>query len=180
MRKILIAALAVALFACNTEDKKETDAKGESKTSASTASMPFKAVYSTSFEMGDPKNMESVMMLWKAWEDGDLKAARKYFADSVHLYLRDGAAMEGQTDTVMANVGAYRGSLKSMKCTVYTCMPLKSTDMKENWVCIWGKEDFTDPQGKPDAVELQETWRFNKDGKVDLMYQYGKVVAAMK
>ncbi|HLG39724.1 MAG TPA: hypothetical protein VI461_08645, partial [Chitinophagaceae bacterium] len=48
---------------------------------------------------------------------------------------------------------------------------VKSTDKDENWVTIWGTEIQTDMKGKVDTVSLQETWRFNKAGKVDLMFQ---------
>jgi hypothetical protein len=45
------------------------------------------------------------------------------------------------------------------------------TDKDENWVAIWGSEIQTDMKGKVDTVSLQETWRFNKAGKVDFMFQ---------
>jgi hypothetical protein len=49
--------------------------------------------------------------------------------------------------------------------------PTKSTDKGENWVCVWGMETHT-MNGKTDSTNLHEVWRFNKDGKVDLMMQY--------
>ena len=49
---------------------------------------------------------------------------------------------------------------------------LRSTDKNENWALVWGMETSTDMKGKVDSTNLMETWRFNKDGKVDLLYQY--------
>jgi hypothetical protein len=51
-------------------------------------------------------------------------------------------------------------------------MSLKSTDKNEDWVGVWGTEIHTETNKKPDSVRLHETWRFNKDGKIDYMQQY--------
>jgi hypothetical protein len=48
---------------------------------------------------------------------------------------------------------------------------VKSTDKDENWVAIWGTEIQDNMNGKVDSVSIQETWRFNKAGKVDFMFQ---------
>ena len=50
--------------------------------------------------------------------------------------------------------------------------PLKSTDKSENWVSVWFTEHRTNEAGKKDSSYFQETWRLNKDGKVDRFYQY--------
>lgn len=52
--------------------------------------------------------------------------------------------------------------------TVNAIMPVKSNDKNENWALIWCKEVDTDKGGKIDSFYLQETWRFNKDGKANL------------
>jgi len=177
MQKILIAGLIFTLAACNSEDKKEP----ESKTAAvaeTAANLPYTATYSSKFEMGDAKNAENVLAAWKAWDDGNLTAARKLFADTMHFYLRDGSQMHGLTDSTLAGAQAFRNSFASVKSTVHAYMPVKSTDKNENWVCIWGVEVSTDKHGKVDSVDLQETWRFNKDGKLDLVYQFGRALVA--
>jgi hypothetical protein len=171
MQKILFAAIALMLFSCHSEEKK-ADNK-ETKTEAGTT-LPYTATYSSRFEMGDSKNAEAILSAWKAWEDGNLQPSRKFFADTMHFYLRDGSLMEGKTDSVMAGAQSYRNMFSTMKNTVHAYMPLKSTDKNNNWVCIWGTEVSTDKQGKVDSVGLQETWRFNKDGKIDLLYQFGR------
>ena len=59
-------------------------------------------------------------------------------------------------------------------------MAVKSTDKKENWALIWGKEIDTDKKGKVDSFYLQETWRFNKDGQADLFFQYRQAATPPK
>jgi len=58
-----------------------------------------------------------------------------------------------------------------MEVAVEAVFAVKSTDQNENWVAVWGSEIMTDMKGKVDTVSLQETWRFNKAGKVDFMFQ---------
>jgi hypothetical protein len=169
MQKIVVAAILFALVSCNSEKKEESKTASASETNAAI----YPADYSAKFEMGDAKNSEAVLALWKAWDDGDLMKARKVFADTTKFYFRDGSTMIGQTDTILAQAQVFRSSFATVKSTVHAYFPIKSTDAGHDWVCIWGKEISTDKNGKMDSVSLQETWRFNKDGKVDLLYQYG-------
>ncbi len=48
---------------------------------------PYPIGYSSDFEKDDPKNAETLLALWKAWDNGDLAAAKDMFADSVELYF---------------------------------------------------------------------------------------------
>ncbi len=180
MQKTIIAVFAIILFSCKAEDKKESDTKGPVKGSQSDSSSLYPATYSSKFEMGDAKNVDALKTVWKAWDDGDLKAGRKHFADSMHFYLRDGNTMEGKTDSIMTGAQSFRDMYTTVKSTVHAILPLKSTDKNEHWVCVWGTEVSTDKQGKSDSVGLQETWRFNKDGKIDLMYQFGRSLVPVK
>ena len=167
----------VTLFSCHSEEKKEVDSKTASMESKSTT-LPYTATYSSSWEKGDAKYAEAVLAIWKSWDDGNLMASRKMFADTVRFYFRDGSEMSGSTDSVTKSAQMYRQSFTSVKSRVHAWVPLKSTDLHENWVCIWGTEISTDKQGKVDSIGLQETWRFNKDGKADLVYQFGKALTA--
>jgi hypothetical protein len=176
MQKIIIAALSVVLFSCHAEEKKDAETKTASVESS--APLPYTADYSSKFEIGDAKNAAAVLAAWKAWDDGDLQASRKLFSDTMRFYLRDGSAMSGSTDSSLKGAQQFRSSFASVKSTVHAYLPVKSTDQNQNWVLIWGTEVSTDKMGKVDSVDLQETWRFNKDGKIDLLYQFGKAVSA--
>ena len=174
MQKILIAAFAVVLFSCNSEEKKEADTKDAAKTTEVSATLPYTATYSSKFEMGNAKQVETILKLWKSWDDGNIIADSSLFADSVHMYTRDGSVAEGLSDSVNAAAQYYRNMFTSVKSTVHAVFPVKSTDKNENWVCVWGTEVTMNKQGKVDSVALQETWRFNKDGKVDMLLQYAR------
>jgi len=185
MQKIFIVAMAAAILSCNSGEKTSTtetmdskDMKEGSAKAINTA--PYTATYSSSFEMGDPKHAEAVVALWADWDKGDLEPSKKLFADSIHIYLSDGSAIEGPRDSAVAGAQGFRNMFSTVTSTIHAIFPVKSTDKNENWVCVWGTEVSTDKKGKVDSVHLQETWRFNKDGKIDLLYQHGRVATPPK
>jgi hypothetical protein len=169
MKKIIVAFFAIAFMACNNE--KTTEATAEAKASVPTKMYGFTPGYSASFVMDDATNTETVLALWEDWKKGDLSPSRSRFADSLSLFLADGTSMIGLTDTLLKNMQAYRSSFKGMEVAVDAIFATKSIDKNEDWVAVWGTEVQTNMNGKVDSVSLQEIWRFNKAGKVDMMVQ---------
>ena len=169
MKKIFVTFIAISLLACN--DSKKNGESTEMKANTPTNMSGFTPSYSASFVMDDAKNTETVLALWKEWNGGDLSGSRSHFADTVSFFLPDGSSMMGPADSMIKNMQNYRSSFKSLNGTVEAIFAVKSTDKNENWVAAWGYEIKTDMQGKTDTVSLQETWRFNKNGKTDMMFQ---------
>lgn len=181
MKQILIAVLTACIIACNTAEENpsgETKAITDTKAAINTAG--YAATYSTSFEMGDNKNAETILALWKDWDNGNLDPSKNLFADSVTLYTSDGSLIAGPRDSAIANAQNYRNMFSAVKTTLHAVFPIKSTDANEDWVCIWGTEVNTDKNGKVDSVVLQETWRFDKNGKVNLLYQHSRAAKLRK
>lgn len=179
MKKTFIVFLAVVFFSCDSGEKKEaTEAMTKTKTDSIMNMSGYTPTYSASFEMGDSKQAETIMMLWRAWENGDLAPAKSQFADSVEFYTADGSKIAGSLDSAFNTMQAYRNSFSKIGTAIHAIFPVNSADKNENWVCVWGSEWQTDKTGKIDSIELQETWRFNKDGKIDLFYQYMRPMAA--
>lgn len=175
MKKILSIIMLGTFAACNsgtnqTEGASMKTDSGSVKTSDVT--YPYPVTYSSKFEISDGANAKKILELWKDWDNGDLTVHKNYFADSVHLYFADGTNLHGVRDSIIAAAQAVRSTYKSVTSRVDAVVPLKSTDKNEQWVCIWGGEVSTDAKGKTDSTELMETWRINKDGKTDLLYQY--------
>jgi hypothetical protein len=169
MKKIFVAVFAISFMACNNE--KAAEATAEAKANVPTKMYGFTPGYSASFVMDDATNTETVLALWEDWKKGDLSPSRTRFADSLSLFLSDGTSMVGLTDTLLKNMQAYRSSFKGMEVVMDAIFAVTSTDKKEDWVTVWGTEIQTSMDGKVDSISLQETWRFNKAGKVDLMFQ---------
>jgi len=176
MKKMFILAITVSLIACNSGDNKTAAFSGKDSTDKTTINTaPYTAMYSSSFQMGDPRHAETILSLWSDWDNGNLEPSKKHFADTVQLYTSDGSLIEGSRDSAVAGAQNFRNMFTTVKSTLQAIFPVKSTSTNEDWVCIWGTEVMTDKNGKIDSVHLQETWRFNKQGKIDAMLQYGRV-----
>lgn len=183
MKKILFLFSLAAFAACNssTESKEESTSTGDSATTASdNTNYQYTADYSSKFEMGNTKNVETIFGLYKDWDNNDLDNSKDKFADSVTMIFSSGDIMMGKRDSIIAQGKAFRNSLGTVSSQVHAVVPLRSTDKNEDWVLVWFKEYRTDASGKKDSIEFQETWRLNKEGKADLVYQYQQNRAAPK
>ena len=67
--------------------------------SSSAQEVPYTATYSSNFEIGDTKNAQAVLMLWKGWENADFSAETNYYADLVTMYLADGTVLHTSKDS---------------------------------------------------------------------------------
>jgi len=183
MKKIFILASVAVFTACNSSNepaKVDSMGTGKDSTTMRDINSPYAIGYSSKFVMDDPKNAETLLSLWKAWDNGNLSAAKDMFADSMEMHLAGGAMMHGTRDSIIAQGQKFRNALSSSVSSVDVVMAVKSTDKNENWALIWGKEVDTDKKGKVDSFYLQEAWRFNKDGKTNLMYQFRAEAAPPK
>ncbi len=169
MKRIFATIIAISFLACNNE--KNPAVTAEAQPSVPANMYGFTPSYSASFVMDSAANTETVLALWKEWKDGDLSQSHAHFADSVTFFLADGSMMSGPSDSMIKNMQGYRSSFKSIDPTIEAIFSTRSTDRGDNWVAVWGHEVQTDMKGKVDTVSLQETWRFNKAGKVNMMFQ---------
>ena len=180
MKKLMFVFIAsLVIVACRTADDKT--AGNDSTKSASNESVTYVSpiAYSSDFEMGNSKQAQTVVSLWKDFDENNLKNGIASFADSIRMDF-PGMTMAGTRDSVMATTQGYRDGFTKISSTVDVVLPLRSKDKNEDWVGIWGMETKTDKAGKTDSIRIHEIWRFNKDGKIDYMAQFIQPQAAMK
>jgi hypothetical protein len=182
MKQFFLVAFVALLSACNnsTDTAKVESMKTGSDSTMRDINSPYAIGYSSKFVMDDPKNAETVLSLWKAWDSGDLSAAKDIFADSVEIHFSNGSMMHSVRDSVVNAAQNARNTITSSVSSVDAIMAVKSTDRNENWALIWGKEIDTDKKGKVDSFYLQETWRFDSSGKANFMLQYRQSASPAK
>lgn len=182
MKLISAIALVVILAACNsTPSAPAADAaKADSASAAAVKPInsPYEIMYSSKFVIDDPKNAETLLALWKFYDEGDLSKGKDMIADSIEMHMGEGSTIHASRDSATAMVQAVRSSLKSAVDRVDVVMALKSVDKNEHWALIWGTEIDTHKDGKVDSMEIHEVWRFNSAGKADMMMQYSRPAAA--
>jgi hypothetical protein len=180
MKQLFTAACALCvLAACNnaTTSTSSTDTTANTATvttdQSQNVSYAYPVEYSSDFIIGDPKYAQTVLELWKDYDDNAFDRHADAFADSVTMDLSDGTGfMNSPKDSVLKSVKAYRSSLKNAVSSVEVVTALKPKGKDETWVCVWGREVDTHKDGKMDSVYYNENWMFNKDGKVAYMSQY--------
>ena len=174
MSKSFFIISLFAFAACNSgpDTKVESMSSSDSTSSGADIIMPYTATYSSKFEMGDSKNTKTILDLYKDWDNNNLDNSKDKFADSVTLIFGSGDMMAGKRDSITELSKTFRNTLGTVNTQVHAVVPLRSTDKNEDWVLVWFKEYRTDAKGKKDSTEFQETWRINKNGQADLLYQY--------
>ena len=140
-------------------------------------SAPYKAGYSSNFKIADESYANKILTVWKDFENNTLDNHVDWFADTVSMTFMNGQKVKGRAEN-LAGAKTYRSSLKSYKVSMDAWVSLKS-DRGDNVVCVWATEDFIDSSGKHAVNHLQEVWTFNKDGKIDMMLQYGRAGGGM-
>lgn len=167
----LLTAVVFFVVACqNAAEKKDETKTTDAK--MPTASM-FKANYSNAFEMGDMALTDkAVLNSWKNWEANKFDGLTDFFADSVTALWADGTSFTGTKDSLINEWKKVRANITTVVDSIDAYMPVYSTDKKENWALIWVTDYSTDKKGVKDTTAYQETWRFNKDGKADLVLQF--------
>ena len=176
MNRLNLCLLMVVLAGCSSNPNPSaidsTKAKSDTAVTMRMIQSPYPIMYSSNFVTDDPKNAESLLAFWKAFDNGDLSSVKDFFADTVEVHLASGMAMRTSRDSTLAAVQAFRNGLKAVSSDVSAVMAVKSVDKNGHWALIWGMEKDTYKNGKMDSTELQETWRFDDNGKANLFFQY--------
>ncbi|MEP7109651.1 MAG: hypothetical protein ABI760_16775 [Ferruginibacter sp.] len=175
-RTILFFIVAGIIMSCNNEPKTSETAETKEKKESSpadtvTTMMPYTANYSSQFTVADQKIAEKVLTLFKQWDDNKLTDGKSSFADSVDFY-GDNWEFHGKGDSFLVVSQNQRNNYKEVKTVISAWLPVHSTDKNEDWALVWSTAYTTDKKGKIDSANYQDTWRLNRDGKFDLMFDY--------
>ncbi|NML40078.1 hypothetical protein HHL17_22955 [Chitinophaga sp. G-6-1-13] len=183
MKKIPLFVSIAFLAACtSTPNPSKTEAVKTSESEPAkqeNMTYPYMATYSSDFEIGDAKNVQTLLTVYQHWDNNMLDNAKPFFADHDTIFFSDGMMYAGGKDSLFVLAKKKREPMGQVVDSIHAWIPLRSKDKKEDWVVIWTRQISTNAQGKKTAQELQETWRFDKDGKINLMYQYEQLPPKM-
>jgi len=164
----ILCMLAACNSATTSDSTKDTTVATSSNENVTYAYTP---TYSADFEIGDSKYAQTVLELWKDYDNNTFDNHKDAFADSVRFDFPDGSNMSGPRDSIIAGAKAYRSSFKNAVSSIAAVTTLKPKGKDETWVCVWGTEVDTHNDGKVDSINYNENWMFNKDGKIAYMEQ---------
>jgi len=180
---LAITFIVLAAVGCN-----ETPSTAESDTTSDTSPQKprepkmydYTPSYSANFVAGSVEATETVMSLYRAWDDNKLDDVAGSFSDSVNMYFWDGSELVTTKDSMKAAMKSYRDNYSSMETKLNAVVSVKESEKNEEWVLVWLNEIRKDKSGKVDSTQMQETWGLDKNGKVRTLYQYGQTPAKPK
>lgn len=173
MKKMLIPALLLLLFAACNSNASKTESATTSDTAATAAAPAPKIDYAympsghqpDNWDRGDLKNLELVLRSLKAWENGNVDEALSYFGDSVQVAFDEFEAKLSK-DSLLKVFSPQRKSYATLNIHMSDYETVTSKDKKDNWVTLWYKQIWTDAKGKKDSVSVVD----------DLKIENGKIV----
>jgi hypothetical protein len=112
----------------------------------------------------------AVLSSLKAWEQGNMDEAVKYFGDSVSLEF-DGPTTKMSNDSLKAMFTAAKNSMKNVKIDMKDWESVVSKDKQEEWVTIWYIQHQESNDGKIDSAAIINDAEF-KDGKIIRLAEY--------
>jgi hypothetical protein len=133
--------------------------------------LPFKPNYSSKIQIGNPEHVKVVLNFWKDWDNNTMDKSNQNFDDSVMVLLSSGRFIQGKSNLISTR-SATRDAIQSVKSTVDVWVPLHITDKNEWLVALWGSQNVIRKDGSKVTQLINEIWRINKDGKVDMIRQY--------
>lgn len=128
--------------------------------------------YSGAFVKAD-KGLKDAVLGWNnaIATPTNLDLASTFLADSVTIYMWDGAFIDGTKDSVMNVVKQFVSGASSVSVSFDALIPVTSTDKNENWVLSWTDERWTNEEGMEKHMWIHEDYLL-EDGKIRMVRQY--------
>src|SRR5262245_38029941 len=102
MRRLLaIAAIAASIASCTNAPAPSSEI-GAMAHAPDTLKYPYKALYSSSFSIGNNADSKIILDIWKAYEDGRLQDTKDMWADTVTMEFSGGYKLHASRDSLMA------------------------------------------------------------------------------
>jgi hypothetical protein len=177
MKKLFIlSALSVLVISCNsntatTPEPKDTIVAIEKEVAP--VNFLYPSAYPSDWKIGDPQNIVKIQELYKIMlSDSNYEAMRPYLADTVSNILFDNRKIKLSAEEFINRVKQFRQGYKTLDEDFRNYVSLRSDSQNIDMVMLWLKEKGVRKNGKVDSSGYQETWRFNKDGKIDYRSTY--------
>ena len=151
---------------------KTTENKAEQTPAATTepqslTPLTYPALYSN-WEIGKRDNMNTVLSLYKAWDESSVDGIKNLFADSVILDLPGGRRLTSTRDNITDVLIKYRKSFAETSNQVISVYPILNKETNDEWVAalLYNKWSYKD--NRRDSSLFQDLWKL-QNGKIYYM-----------
>ena len=173
--KITLTLLCLFFILSCGQDKatdNTTENKAEQAPAASTEQQPltpltYPALYSN-WEMGQRENINTVLSLYKAWDESSVNNMKDVFADSVILDLPSGRRVTSSRDKITDILVKFRSNFTSTANQVISIYPLVNKETNDEWVAALLYNKWTYKDKVRDSSLFQDLWKL-QNGKIYYM-----------
>jgi ketosteroid isomerase-like protein len=129
--------------------------------------LTYPALYSN-WEIGKRENMNTVLSLYKAWDESSVDNIKNLFADSVTLDLPGGKRVTSSRDNITDILVKYRSSYKTTANQVISIYPILNKETNDEWVAALLYNKWTYKDNVRDSSLYQDLWKL-QNGKIYYM-----------
>jgi ketosteroid isomerase-like protein len=129
--------------------------------------LTYPALYSN-WEIGKRDNMNTVLSLYKAWDESSVDSIKNLFADSVILDLPGGRRVTSSRDNITDVLIKYRKSFAETSNQVISVYPILNKETNDEWVAALLYNKWTYKDNKRDSSLFQDLWKL-QNGKIYYM-----------
>lgn len=162
----VLCLLACVFTAC------EQKAEEKSAPSAQSLTLPMKLTYPGTPEIGNMKNVQTVMEWNKRVSSLNLDVA-ELLADSVTFHMADGFEMTATRDSAIAFVSKYAEEMAKIEIVYIAAVPVNVVEQEHQWVFSWTDESYTFKNGTVEQNFYHEDYRM-EDGKIREIFQFAR------
>jgi hypothetical protein len=129
--------------------------------------LTYPALYSN-WDIGKRDNMNTVLSLYKAWDESSVDNIKNLFADSVILDLPGGRRVTSSRDNITDVLIKYRKSFAETSNQVISIYPILNKETNDEWVAalLYNKWSYSD--NRRDSSLFQDLWKL-QNGKIYYM-----------
>lgn len=172
----MLTAISALLISCNSNSN-STPEPVDSMVTVLDEEAPvnflYPSAYPSDWKIGDPQKIVKVQELYKIMlSDSNYEAMKPYLADTVTNVLFDNRKVKLSAEEFINTVKQFRQGYKTLDENFRNYVSLRSDAQNIDMVMFWLKEKGVRKNGKIDSSGYQETWRFNKEGKIDYRSTY--------
>lgn len=169
--KITVSILCL-FFILSCGQDKTTDDKIEMSPATSTKTetlspLAYPALYSN-WEIGKREDMNTVLSLYKAWDESSIDNLKNILADSVILDLPVGRRITASRDSIIDLLVKYRNAFKATSNQVLSIYPLVNKETNDEWVSVLLYNKWIHTNNVRDSSLFQDLWKL-QNGKINYM-----------
>ena len=164
----LMACLAFALAACNSETKNAGTADKPAEVTGAKIEYPFTPPTPyRGWQIGSEQNTVVAMNALKAWTDKDFAKLGANIGDSLDITF-DGFKAKMIRDSAVNFLKTQRQNYADVAITMYDWESVISADKKVEYVTMWYKEAWTDMKGVKDSLNVVDDCKIANGKMIEL------------